>query len=129
ELTYAERAIWKRRLYELEVPMSFDLRLVRIAESGNRLTAIFTNEATGEVVERTADQIVVEHGTVPADVLYHELRGQASNNGVTDLDALLRNKPQPAPKPGFELHRIGDAVASRNIAAATLDALRLCHVM
>jgi 2,4-dienoyl-CoA reductase-like NADH-dependent reductase (Old Yellow Enzyme family) len=129
ELTYAERAIWKRRLYELDVPMSFDHRLVRIAKSGNRLTATFTNEATGEAVERTADQIVVEHGTVPADVLYHELRGQASNNGVTDLDALLRNKPQPAPKPGFELHRIGDAVASRNIAAATLDALRLCHVM
>jgi len=29
----------------------------------------------------------------------------------------------------FELHRIGDAVASRNIHAAVYDALRLCHVM
>ena len=28
-----------------------------------------------------------------------------------------------------ELHRIGDAVASRNIHAAILDALRLCYTM
>lgn len=29
----------------------------------------------------------------------------------------------------LELHRIDDAVASRNIHAAVLDARRLCHVM
>jgi hypothetical protein len=27
----------------------------------------------------------------------------------------------------FELHRIGDAVASRNVNAAVTDALRLCQ--
>ena len=30
---------------------------------------------------------------------------------------------------GFALYRIGDAVASRNVAAAMFDALRLCSVM
>lgn len=132
ELTYAERAIWKRRNYELGIDMSFDHRLVRIAKDGNRLKATFVNEATGATIERNADQIVVEHGTVPADDLYHELRGSAANNGVTDLDALLANSPQPRtarPDSSLELHRIGDAVTSRNIAAAIYDALRLCHVM
>jgi len=130
ELTYAERAVWKRRMYELDIGMTFDHRLVHIAKTGNRLTATFVNETTGAAVERTADQIVVEHGTVPLDEIYHDLRDQASNNGVTDLDALIANQPQPpSGKTGFELHRIGDAVASRNIQAAIYDALRLCHVM
>ena len=43
ELTYAERAIWKQRIYELEVEMTFDHRLERIEKSGNRLTATFVN--------------------------------------------------------------------------------------
>ena len=132
ELSYAERAIWKRRGYELGIHMTFDHRLESIAKTGNRLTAIFINETTGAVIERTADQIVVEHGTVPMDGLYHDLRARAANNGVTDLGALLANEPQPltaTPGAHFELHRIGDAVASRNIHAAVYDALRLCHVM
>jgi len=128
ELTYAERAIWKQRIYELEVEMTFDHRLARIEKSGNRMTATFVNEATGQTNTRTADQIVVEHGTVPADDLYHALRKHSGNDGVTDLETLLSNQPQPC-KEAFELHRIGDAVTSRNIAAAVYDALRLCHVM
>ena len=110
--------------------MSFDHRLDNIARKGNRLTASFVNETTGAKVTRTADQVVVEHGTVPLDAIYHELRGQAANNGVTNLATLIAGEPQPpSALPGFELHRIGDAVASRNIAAAIYDALRLCHVM
>ena len=128
ELTYAERAIWKQRIYELEVEMTFDHRLERIEKSGNRLTATFVNEATGRTNTRTVDQIVVEHGTIPADDLYHALREHSGNDGVTDLEALLSNSRQIS-KDAFELHRIGDAVTSRNIAAAVYDALRLCHVM
>jgi hypothetical protein len=128
ELTYAERAIWKQKIYEGGVNMTFDHRLIRIAKDGNRLTATFTNEATGQVVERAVDQVIVEHGTIPADDLYHALRGHSGNNGVTNLDTLLSDARQPKGD-GFELHRIGDAVASRNIAAAVYDALRLCHVM
>ena len=74
----------------------------------------------------------MEVGTQPADELYHELRPDSVNDGVTDIDALLSGSPQVASTTKntmFELHRIGDAVASRNIAAATLDALRLCSVM
>jgi hypothetical protein len=81
------------------------------------------------LVERAADQIIVEHGTRPADELYRALREGSANDGVTDLPALLALEPQPReirPKASFELHRVGDAVASRNVHAAILDSLRLC---
>jgi hypothetical protein len=128
ELTYSERAIWKKKLYELGIPMLFDHELERVEGCGNRLTATFRNLMTEARVERSAEQIVVEHGTVPADALYHELRGLSANDGVTNYDALLALEPQPRvirPDATFELHRIGDAVASRNIHSAVLDALRL----
>jgi hypothetical protein len=49
-----------------------------------------------------------------------DLRADAANNGVTDIDALLAARPQPYAAAGsFELHRIGDAVASRNAATST----------
>ena len=104
------------------------MNLVSVEKSGNRLTARLVNEVTGVETTRTADQIVVEHGTAPADQLYLDLRDQAGNDGVTDLDALLASKPQLVRGAGFELHRIGDAAASRNIPAAILDAFRLLRV-
>ena len=92
----------------------------------------FTCELNGSETVRYTEQVIVEVGTQPADELYHELRPDSVNDGVTDIDALLSGSPQVASTTKdtmFELHRIGDAVASRNIAAATLDALRLCSVM
>jgi hypothetical protein len=72
--------------------------------------------------------VVVEHGTVPADELYHELKAGSINGGLTDLDALAAAQPQPAFArlgEGYALFRVGDAVASRNIHAAIYDSLRL----
>ena len=130
ELTYAERAIWKRRTYELKLPLIFDHEIEKVERRGNQLTATFRNLMTRTAMELQADQVIVERGTIPADQLYRELREKSVNSGVTDLDALLAGSPQPREKTGaFELHRIGDAVASRNIHAAILDAIRLCFVM
>jgi hypothetical protein len=72
---------------------------------------------------------VIERGTLPADELYFELKPQSSNLGETDLDALLAGRPQSKvnnPGGSFQLFRVGDAVASRNIHAAIYDSLRLC---
>jgi 2,4-dienoyl-CoA reductase-like NADH-dependent reductase (Old Yellow Enzyme family) len=130
ELTYAERAIWKRRAYELKLTTTFDHEIETVERRGNRLAATFRNLMTREPIELVADQVIVERGTLPADQLYRELRAEAANKGVTDIDALLAAMPQPrATLDSFELHRIGDAVASRNIHAAILDAIRLCFVM
>jgi hypothetical protein len=116
-------------MYELAVATTFDHEITRVERKGNRFVATFRNLITQALVERTADQIVVEHGTRPADELYRALRQASANDGVTDLGALLALDPQPRnirPSASFELHRVGDAVASRNVHAAILDSLRLC---
>lgn len=132
ELTYAERVIWKKRIYELGVPMTFDHEIVKVERRGNRIAATFRNLASEQLMEREADQILVEHGTRPADDLYHALKPHSRNDGVTDIDALLALRPQPLdlrPEARIELHRIGDAVASRNVQTAVLDAMRLCRAL
>ena len=65
---------------------------------------------------------------MPVDVLFKTLREQSLNRGVTDLTALLAGTSQQYDhaSAGFEVHRIGDAVSSRNVHAAIYDALRLC---
>jgi len=132
EMSYAERFVWKKRFYELAIPCHFDQQLLRVAKTGNRLVAVFENLVTNEITEQEADQIVVEHGTRPADAVFHGLTSEARNLGVTDIDALLNGAPQPAdqnPQGAYELYRIGDCVTSRNIAAAVYDALRLCRTL
>jgi hypothetical protein len=79
---------------------------------------------------RHFDQVVINHGTLPLDELYFELRPQSSNLGQVDYDAFIAGKPQtlnggPADGQGFQLFRIGDAIAARNTHAAIYDALRL----
>jgi predicted GNAT superfamily acetyltransferase len=118
--------------YELDIPVFHDLRLSSVQRSGNKLAVTFVNEVTGQPIVKVVDQIVVERGTLPADDLYHDLRSASKNDGVTDIDCLLAGKPQPVhenSEGAFELHRIGDAVASRNIYSAILDATRLCNAI
>jgi hypothetical protein len=90
---------------------------------------VLKNEYTDQEEERVIDQLVIEHGTLPVDELYFALKPQASNRGQTDLRALVEGRPQAIrtnPEGRFQLFRVGDAVASRNIHAAIYDSLRLC---
>ena len=81
----------------------------------------------GETSLRTVDQVVVEHGTVPAAEVFHALKARSGNRGRTDVEALARGTAQPpGPAGTFSLFRVGDAVASRNIHAALHDSLRIC---
>jgi 2,4-dienoyl-CoA reductase-like NADH-dependent reductase (Old Yellow Enzyme family) len=130
ELAYGERVIWKQRLARVAVTPLLDHRLVRVEKQGNQLAADFISEMTGELTTLLADQIVVENGTVPADATFSALRAHSQNDGVTDWEALVEGAPQADVGDGeFALHRIGDALASRNLAAAMFDALRLCSVL
>ena len=130
EMSYAEQVIWRRRTYELGIESRLDRRLERVERDGNRLRVTFRNELTDEAEEHETGRIVVEHGTRPADALYRGLADRASNRGVVDQQALLSGAPQPeSESDGFVLFRIGDAVSSRNIYAAVLDAFRLCRTL
>jgi 2,4-dienoyl-CoA reductase-like NADH-dependent reductase (Old Yellow Enzyme family) len=108
--------------------ISLNLRLEGVRSVGNRLVATFYDEYGRRRVERTADQIVVDHGTTPVSDLYFALKPLSRNLGEVDYNALLAGRPQNLsrnPSGSFVLYRIGDAVASRNIHAAIYDALRL----
>ncbi len=59
--------------------------------------------------------------------LFKSLCEHSQNDGVTDLEALRQGLEQPEPKEGFNLFRIGDSVASRDIAATIYEARRLCQ--
>jgi N-methyl-L-proline demethylase len=70
--------------------------------------------------------VVVNHGTLPLDDLYFALRPLSANQGEVDYGDLVQGIPQRTVREGgFQLYRIGDAVAARNTHAAIYDALRL----
>ena len=130
EMAYSEQVIWRRRTYELGIQPRLDRRLEQVERAGNRLRVTFRNELTDEAEVHETGRLVVEHGTRPADALFHGLVPRASNGGVLDQRALLAGEAQPeAEGEGFQLFRIGDAVSSRNIYAAVLDAFRLCRTL
>jgi hypothetical protein len=118
-----------RDLYRHGVKITPDLELRSVRREGNRLVAAFWNEYSEEAVERTVDHVVVEHGTLPADELYHALKDGSRNGGEVDVDGLVTGAPAEIvvnPAGGYLLYRVGDAVSSRNVHAAIYDALRLC---
>ncbi len=121
--------IHQREMYGSDVIFSPDLRLRRIYVEDNRLVAVLRNEYSLREEERVVDQIVAEHGTLPNEALYFALKPHSTNLGEVDHRAVRANQPQalvsnPAGK--FQLFRVGDAIASRNIHAAIYDSLRLC---
>lgn len=121
-----------RRLYNMGVAMTPDHRLVAVAathDGPKPLVATLRNEFTRAELSRAVDVVIVENGSVPNDDLFRELMIDASNDGVVDIDALITGKAQPGTAQGPVLYRVGDAVASRDIAAAIFEARRLCQTL
>jgi N-methyl-L-proline demethylase len=119
---------YMRSLQSLDVTFTVTFRLHEVRREGNGLLAIVGSDYGGVRKERSIDQVLVNHGTIPLDELYFELKPHSRNLGAVDYDQLLAGTPQdmamnPAGK--FQLFRIGDAVAARNTHAAIYDALRL----
>jgi 2,4-dienoyl-CoA reductase-like NADH-dependent reductase (Old Yellow Enzyme family) len=127
EVGATNQPIHLRELYKLGVVMTPNMELIEIYPEGNRLVAALRNTMTDAEEERVVDRVVVEHGTLPVDALYHGLKAGSVNKGQTDQGAIVRGEPQPYDlSQAYALYRIGDAVAGRNIHAAIYDALRLC---
>jgi N-methyl-L-proline demethylase len=80
---------------------------------------------------RVVDAVVFDRGVAANDELYRALVPASVNAGAVDHLALVDRRPQPRVENDrrFQLFRIGDAVAGRNIHAAVYDALRLCHTL
>ena len=118
-----------RSFYSMGVKLTPDRRLRSVEREGNRLRAVLRNEYSDAEEARVVDQVVVEHGTLPAAEVFHALAPLARNGGTLDLEALIAGRAQEIdtnPEGEFMLFRVGDAVASRNIHAAIYDSLRLC---
>lgn len=119
---------YMRSLQKLDTTFTVTYRLEAAEKSGNQFIAHVGSDYGGVSRQRTVDQIVVNHGTIPLDDLYFELKPGSRNLGEVSYDELLSGAPQTVernPDGAYQLFRIGDAVAARNTHAAIYDALRL----
>ncbi len=119
---------YMRSLQKLDTTFTVTYRLEAAEKSGNQIIAHVGSDYGGVSRQRTVDQIVVNHGTIPLDDLYFELKPGSSNLGEVSYDDLVAGAPQTVqrnPDGTYQLFRIGDAVAARNTHAAIYDALRL----
>ena len=123
---------YMRTLQALDATFTVTYRLHSAERRGNAIVARVGSDYGGNLSagakERIVDQVVVNHGTIPLDDLYFELRPASRNLGEVSYDALLSGEPQTLvhnPAGTYRLFRIGDAVAARNTHAAIYDALRL----
>lgn len=119
---------YMRSLQTLDATFTVTYRLEAVEKSGNELTAQIGSDYGGVSRQKKYDQIVINHGTIPLDDLYFELKPLSSNEGEVNYEDLINGAPQAVvrnPVGKFQLFRIGDAVASRNTHAAIYDGLRL----
>lgn len=119
---------YMRSLQKLNTVFTVTYRLEAVEKRGNELMATIGSDYGGISKEQSFDQIVVNHGTIPLDELYFELKPLSTNLGAVNYDDLIDGRPQVEnrnPDGRFQLFRIGDAVAARNTHAAIYDGLRL----
>ena len=128
EIGGLNHAAYARIFRRCNVRVTMNTRLLSVRRDGNSLVAVLGSDYGTEQEERRVDQVVVEHGTLPLDEVYEALKPGSRNGGEVDHAALLGGRKQEVVRNRegrYQLFRIGDAVASRNIHAAVFDALRL----
>ncbi|KLU25036.1 N-methylproline demethylase [Caballeronia mineralivorans PML1(12)] len=119
---------YMRSLQKLDVTFTVTYRLEAVYREGSELVAVVGSDYGGIRKEQRYDQVVVNHGTIPMDDLYFDLKPLSSNLGAVDYDQLIEGRVQTRSSNAegkFQLFRIGDAVSARNTHAAIYDALRL----
>ena len=128
EMGGMNHALYARAFNRTGVRITVNTRLMAVRREGNGLVAVLGSDFGTIRQERAVDMVVVEHGTIPLDELYEALKPGSLNGGELDHAALLAGRQQAVarnPDGAYQLFRIGDAVASRNIHAAVFDALRI----
>jgi len=118
-----------KSLSELGVKFTILRELKRIEKNADgTFTAYFGMEDEKWEEPRVVNTVVAETGTDAISDVYDELVSLSSNGGEVLIEALINGQPQisvrnPAGK--FQLFRIGDAITSRGIHSAILDASRV----
>ena len=119
---------YMRSLQDLDVTFTVTYRVEKVHKRDGTLVAIFGSDYGQVHKQRVVDQVVINHGTLPLDDLYFELRPLSTNGGAVEQHDLIAGNAQHLvthPEGRFQLFRIGDAVSARNTHAAIYDALRL----
>ncbi len=120
-------------LTKLGVTFSVLRHLNKIEKNGDGTFTVWLGmEDETWTEQRVVNAVIVERGTAANDELYHELVPSSSNGGEVQLDDLLNGRAQHQvrnPKGTFQIFRIGDAISSRNIHTAMLDAVRICRAI
>jgi hypothetical protein len=119
---------YMRSMQDKDTTFTVTYRLKSVTKEGNRLVATIGSDYSDIIKQRSYDQIIVNHGTIPMDDIYFDLKPLSSNLGAVDQTDLIAGNAQSifSNEAGqFQLFRIGDAVSARNTHAAIYDALRL----
>ncbi len=119
---------YMRSLQDKKATFTVTRRLMAVSGQPGRLTASVGTDYSDHRYDAEYDQIVVNHGTLPLDDLYFDLKPRSFNLGEVDYDDMIAGVPQSINKNVdgiYSLFRIGDAVSARNTHAAIYDALRL----
>ena len=120
-----------KSLTSLGVNFTILRELKRIEKNADgTLTAYLGMEDEAWEESRIVTAIVAETGTTATSDVYDELVALSSNGGEVEIEALIHGQPQTSirnPDGKFQIFRIGDAVSSRGIHSAILDATRVCR--
>ena len=119
---------YMRSLQDKNTTFTVTYRLKRVTKEGDQLVATIGSDYSNMTKKCHYDQIIVNHGTIPMDDIYFDLKPLSSNLGAVNQTDLIEGNVQSInsnKKGQFQLFRIGDAVSARNTHAAIYDALRL----
>jgi thioredoxin reductase len=118
-----------KSLSELGVKFTILRELKRIEKNTDgTFTAFLGMEDEKWDEPRIVNSVVAETGTDAVSDVYDELVSLSSNGGEVLIEALINGQPQTSvrnPDGKFQLFRIGDAITSRGIHSAILDASRV----
>jgi hypothetical protein len=124
------RPAFIRHLHEHDVVVTPDFRLLRVERKGNELIAVLASKYSDQEEERLVDSVIAEHAIVSVDGLYRALRTHSTNLGEIDLAAYAQLESQALvanPDGRFQIFRVADALAERNVHAAVYDGLRIAR--
>lgn len=119
---------YARAFNERGVRITLNQRVLAVRPEHGRLCVDIGSDHSPHREARHVDSVISDRGTAVNADLYFALKPDSINLGAVDYGAFIAGTGQSLVRNeqgSFQLFRIGDAVASRNIHAAVFDGLRL----